>query len=282
MGCFILSAANFWFVRLPFHRPHVGSPPAISAVLTGTALLLVSFFWSHRFFMWLFDVSKEAWNVIGLSFSNVLSQALMRISTAAWKDWVKESRGPALPRGRLNHRLRCPLFFHVRQECGLDNKSPLPQTWRATCQCCRLDTWQNADRQWSDPRRMRRTHPYVVARAAFIPLRGNWGERGGPCCGFPGPGLAPAGHPGRHLALAWEGSKPWPLERNHLKQLRECEYSLCYVVLVSETLRFNFQWEPTASFWHTVMVHVSSEDLMSLDAIQGLLRVQVEWQKKSK
>lgn len=113
MGCFILSAANFWFSRSPFYRPHIGSPPAIPAVRTGTVLLLVSFFPSPAASLCVFfDVSKEAWNVIELSFSNVLLLALMRIRAIAWKCWVKEKRGPAPPRADRIPQL-CSIFISV-------------------------------------------------------------------------------------------------------------------------------------------------------------------------
>lgn len=69
--------------------------------------------------MWLFGVSKEAWNVIELSFSNMLLVALMHIRAIDWKDWEKERWGPALPRAYWITSV-VP-FPYVCQECGLNN-----------------------------------------------------------------------------------------------------------------------------------------------------------------
>lgn len=69
--------------------------------------------------MWLFDVSKEAWNVIELSFSNMLLVALMHTTAMDWEDWEKEKWGPALPRA---YRITSVVLFpYVCQECGLNN-----------------------------------------------------------------------------------------------------------------------------------------------------------------
>jgi hypothetical protein len=45
-----------------------------------------------------FDVSKEAWNVIDLSFSNVLLLALMLYQSNSLERLGEGDRGPALPR----------------------------------------------------------------------------------------------------------------------------------------------------------------------------------------
>lgn len=49
--------------------------------------------------MWLFDVSKEAWNVIDLSFSNVLLLALMPHKSNSLERLGEEEMGDQLFQG---------------------------------------------------------------------------------------------------------------------------------------------------------------------------------------
>lgn len=90
-------------VHLQLFRP---SEQALSCSLSAFFLVL------PLLYVFFFDVSKEAWNVIELSFSNVLLLALMRIRAIAWKCWVKEKRGPAPPRADRIPQL-CSIFISV-------------------------------------------------------------------------------------------------------------------------------------------------------------------------
>lgn len=106
-----------------------------------------------------FDVSKEAWNVIDLSFSNVLFRLWCLITATHWEDQVKEKWGFIRPSPGLMNNLSSATFSHLCQECGLNSMSSLPLTFQDTCQVCCLDTWQNIglrftlalDMKWHNP-----------------------------------------------------------------------------------------------------------------------------------
>lgn len=145
MGCFILSAASFWFSRSPFHwftssyscRPsrHCPVPCQLFLVLP---LLYVAF--------WCFKRSVQCdrafiFKCAFTGFDAYQSNSLERLGEG--------EMGTSSPKGLLNNPSYA-LFSYLCQDCGLNNKSSLPQILQATCQFCCPDTWQTIDLQWSD------------------------------------------------------------------------------------------------------------------------------------